>query len=100
MAIMAIMSDASGQRQWTDQDAGWASAADKRVAPLRSAALGGLAAGVLLLVVAAAWLQHAQNSADSSVWGPLVCLLLAFGALSWGGLSALAFWVCRAVIGK
>ncbi|MEZ0491501.1 hypothetical protein AB2L28_04550 [Kineococcus sp. TBRC 1896] len=94
------MSDASGHRQRTDDDAGWDGAADERVAPLRSAALGGLAVGVLLLVSAAAWLQHAQNSADGSVWGPLVCLLLAFGALSWAGLSALAFWVCRAVLGR
>lgn len=97
---MATMSDASGQHQWTDEDAGGASDTDRRIAPLGSAAFGGLAVGVLLLIAAAAWLQHAQNSVDGSLWGPLVCFLLAFGALSWGGLAALAFWICRAVFGR
>ena len=97
---MATMSDVSDQRGWTQEDAGWVSDADRRIAPLRSAAFGGLVVGVLFLVVAAAWLQHVQDSTGGSLWGPLVSFFFAFGALSWGGLSALAFWICRAVLGR
>ena len=94
------MSDAGGQRAGTDEQDGWVSDVERRTAALRSAALGGLALGVLLLVVGAGWLQSAQSATGGASWGALVCFALAFGALGWAGLAALAFWVCRAVLDR
>lgn len=94
------MSDGDGQHGRTTVEPGRSSDVERRTAPLRSASLGGLAVGGLLLVVAAAWLQHVQDSQDGSLWGPVVCLVFAVGTVGWAGLSALAFWVCRAVLGE
>ena len=94
------MSDVGGQHAGTDEREGWISDVGRRTAPLRSASFGGLAVGVLLVVAGAAWLQSAQSATGSTSWGALVCFALAFGALGWGGLAALAFWVCRALLDR
>ncbi|WP_432571106.1 hypothetical protein [Kineococcus sp. SYSU DK005] len=97
------MSDARGQHSWTDDRTGEVDEVDEveeRIAPLRSASFVGLGLGVLLLTVGTALLQDADTSASGLPRGSVLCFALAFGALGWGGLAALAFWVCRAFLGR
>ncbi|WP_369056280.1 hypothetical protein [Kineococcus terrestris] len=68
------------------------------VGALASAALAGLAVGVVLLVAGGAWLQQAGGASGAVPWGALVTLVLAVGSLAWGGLAALAHWVCAALL--
>ncbi len=70
------------------------------VGALASAALAGLAIGVVLLVAGGAWLQQAGDTSGAVPWGALVTLVLAVGSLAWGGLAALAHWVCAALLDR
>lgn len=54
------MSGLSDQHRWSKDQTEPSSAVERSLGSLRSAALGGLALGIVLFTVAAAWLQHAQ----------------------------------------
>lgn len=79
---------------WTDADAGRRSDLDERLAPLRSAAVGGLGLALLLgLSTVPVW-----QATDGTPWAGLVLAAATLAALAGAGLAELAHRVCHVVL--
>lgn len=94
---MTSMSELSDERPWADEQAGWGSDLDERLAPLRIGAVGGLVLCLMLLGVGAAALRQNTESVDVP-WVTIVSFALGVASFGIGGIAAVAFWVCRAVL--
>lgn len=92
------MSELDGERGWTDGDAAWSNPVERNLDRLKDSAIAGLGLAILLLVAAAAQFSHAAGTVDGSPVAAVVTLVLAIGSLAWGGLAALAYWTCGALL--
>ena len=89
------VSELDGEPGWTDADAAWSDPVERNLDRLKNAAVAGVFLGILLGFIAVA-----VDQGDGGLsGGAVVTFVVAFLALAWGGLAALAHWSCAALLG-